>query len=200
MLLLTEGRFGAAVATELASPHDDFAAAASTGFAAVREGMFVGVATRRRSNSVFDALDEACRVKRARWGAVYMSGRTLRCGPTLAPADGPCYRCLRARVLTHSYTPERDLLLDEVYLRDPSLGGNGFIGAVAGLAATLLGDAERAGLAGIGRLVRLDVLSGHVMTLNLVRVHGCERCGRGGNRQERFSRYAISELAAMGRA
>ena len=183
MLILTEGRFGVAVADIITSQAHatvrrltdvipDRRAEVLSGAA------FVAVALWRPYGEECDALDEACWRAGVPWSSAYLTEDQLVCGPLIIPRHGPCYGCFRRRYLTHHRAPERELCVCRAYANDPDLGPEGFVPAMAWIAASgLLSDA-RAPRTNAGRLRRVDLFTGGMIETGVVGVHHCSRCGR----------------------
>ena len=183
MLILTEGRFGDAVASIITSQVDATVRRLTDVIHERRAEFlsgapFVAVALWRPYDEECDALDEACWQAGVPWSSAYLTDDKLVCGPLTIPRHGPCYGCFRKRYLTHHRAPERELHVSRAYAHDPDLGPAGFVPAMAWIAASgLLSDA-RAPRTAAGRLRRIDLLAGGMIETGVVGVHHCSRCGR----------------------
>ena len=183
MLILTEGRFGAAVA-EIIRPQVDATVRRLTDVVPDQRAeflsgaTFVAVALWRPYDEECDLLDAACWRAGVPWSSAHLTEDKLVCGPLTIPRHGPCYGCFRRRYLTHHRAPERELCVGRAYANDPDLGPDGFVPAMAWIAASgLLSDA-RAPRTAAGRLRRVDLLTGGMIETRVVGVHRCLRCGR----------------------
>lgn len=182
MLILTEGRFGVAVADILRSQVDTTVRRLTRVISDRRAeflngAMFVAVALWRPYDEECDALDRACWRVGVPWSSAYLTEDKLLCGPLTIPRHGPCYGCFRKRYLTHCRAPERELAMSRAFANDPDLGSEGFVPAMAAIAASgLLSDA-RAPRSAAGRLRRVDLFTGAMIETAVVGVHHCSRCG-----------------------
>ena len=183
MLILTEGRFGAAVA-EIIRPQVNATVRRLTDVVSDRcaeflsGATFVAAALWRPYDEACDLLDAACWRAGVPWSSAHLTEDKLVCGPLAIPGHGPCYGCFRRRYLTHHRAPERALCVGRVYANDPDLGPEGFVPAIAWIAASgLLSDA-RAPRTAAGRLRLVDLFTGGVVETRVVGVHHCARCGR----------------------
>jgi hypothetical protein len=204
LLVLTAGRFGAAVGRILAVQAPScrvttLAESLAGGFAGVQDADFVALAAWRLHDRESRALDEACWAAGVSWSSAYLSNGELFCGVRVTPGRGPCYPCFRRRFLTHQRAPERDLCVTRAYDRDPELGPEGFAPPTAWMAAAaLFEDARATGEPG-GRLRRVDLFTGEVVDTRVVAVHACPRCREdvAAERGGRFVRHlspAVEEI------
>jgi bacteriocin biosynthesis cyclodehydratase domain-containing protein len=204
MLILTEGRFGVAVADILKSQVDATVRRLTDALCGRRaefldRAMFVAVALWRPYHEECDALDTACWRAGVPWSSAYLTEDKLVSGPLTIPRHGPCYGCFRKRYLTHCRAPERELALFRAYANDPDLGPEGFVPAMAAIAASgLLSDA-RAPRTAAGRLRRVDLFTGAMIESAVVGVHQCERCGHQSKAQpgERFVRELVPAVQGL---
>jgi bacteriocin biosynthesis cyclodehydratase domain-containing protein len=182
--ILTEGRFGAAVADRLARDVKDLIAA-PLGMT-VRDGEldalvarvdFVAVAVWRPYHAYCDAVDDACARLGKPWTLSSLESRFLKLGPTVVPRYSACHRCFRRRVKTHHEAPEREIALAEAYDNDPRLGANGFLDSMVTMSAAFIATTRRTPSSTAGRLRRIDLVDLTLDDLHVVRVHGCSRCG-----------------------
>lgn len=181
--MLTEGRFGAAVA-QIIRPEGDATVRRLTDVVHDRRAeflsgaTFVAVALWRLYDQECDLLDAACWRAGVSWSLAHLTEDKLVCGPLTIPRHGPCYGCFRRRSLTHHGAPERELGVGRAYANNRDLGPEGFVPAIAWLAASgLLSDA-RAPRTEAGRLRRIDLLTGGMIETGVVGVHHCPRCRR----------------------
>lgn len=204
MLMLTEGRFGAAVADIVAAqvnttvrrltdvvPHR---------LADVLSGAtFVAVAMWRPYDVECNALDEACWRAGVPWSSAHLTEDKLVCGPLTTPGGGPCFGCFRRRYLTHHRAPERELGVGRAYANDRNLGPEGFVPAMAWMAASALLSDAQAPPAAAGRLRRVDLFTGGMIETRVVGVHHCARCGRRaeGRPGDRFVREIVPAVEAL---
>ena len=201
LVLLTDGRFGQAVAERVV---------AETGAVAVvplqpgvrqlddlvPQAGFVGLALWRRSPSAIDAVDVACARHRVPWSSVILDSRFLILGPIVVPGEGPCHACYRRRRAAHLARPEREHALDALYDADVGVGCEGFPpSAVTIAAAGLALDRSEASISP-GRIRRLDLLHCVLEETRVVRVHGCERCGAPKSHGGRYVEHLRAALAA----
>ena len=183
MLILTEGRFGAAVA-KIIKPQVDAKVRRLTEVVSDRraeflsDATFVAVALWRPYDEECDLLDAACWRAGVPWSSAHLTEDKLVCGPLAIPHHGPCYGCFRRRYLTHHRAPERVRCVGRAYASNPDLGPEGFVPAIAWIAASgLLSDARALGTAS-GRLRLVDLFTGGMVETMVVGVHHCSRCGR----------------------
>jgi bacteriocin biosynthesis cyclodehydratase domain-containing protein len=204
MLILTEGRFGAAVADIITSQVDatvrrltdiipDQRAEFLSGEA------FVAVALWRPYDEACDALDEASWRGGVPWSCAYLTEDKLVCGPLTIPRYGPCYGCFRRRCLTHSRAPERELRVSGAYAHNRDLGPAGFVPAMAWIAASGLMSDARAPRTAAGRLRRVDLFTGGMIETNVVGIHHCSRCGRQSQERpgDRFVRQLVPAVQEL---
>jgi|SRR5439155_15570109 len=137
---------------------------------------FVAVASFRRNDHEFDALDQVCFAASVRWCAVYPSEDRLVCGPFIAPGSGPCFRCFLRRYLCHHAAPERELCLQRAYKRDPNLGPRGFLASVAWIAGSMLVATAGMSQAEGGRLMEINLFDADFLHTSVVPIHNCSRC------------------------
>jgi bacteriocin biosynthesis cyclodehydratase domain-containing protein len=183
MLILTEGRFGAAVADILAPQVDATVrrltdVIGSGPLEIVTGATFVVVAMWRPYDLACDALDEACWRAGVPWSSAHLTEDKLVCGPLTIPGSGPCYGCFRRRSLTHHRAPERELGVGRAYANDRDLGPEGFVPAMAWMAAAALLSDAHAPRTAAGRLRLVDLFTGGMIETSVVEVHHCARCGR----------------------
>ena len=182
MLILTEGRFGAAVA-EIITPQVDATVRRLSDVVSYRlaealsSATFVAVALWRPYDEECDLLDAACWRAGVPWSSAHLTEDKLVCGPLAIPRHGPCYGCFRRRYLTHHGAPERAQGVGRAYATNPDLGPEGFVPAIAWIAASgLLSDA-RAPRTAAGRVRLVDLFTGGMVETMVVGVHHCSRCG-----------------------
>lgn len=196
-LVLVEGRFGEAVAARLTQTRDRVhvervLSALPSLEAALDDVDFVAVVTWRPYPAALDTVDAAC-AGRIPWSGVTLAGRCLVTGPLVVPG-GPCYDCYRKRLWSHLAHPERQHALEAALDADDNLGCAGFPpGSVAVATAALALDRAETGT-GAGRVRRLDLVHGDMTQSQVVRVHGCTRCGH----DEAGVRYVSRLRAAWG--
>jgi len=144
-------------------------------------------------------IDDACHAHGVAWSQVELHGTRLSCGPVVVPGQGPCHHCFQRRWASHHPAPERELVLQRAYARDPAMGLQGFIEPLVQIGASaLLEDLDGRPA---GRLRLLDVLTGAVQETAVLGVHACPRCGlrHEGPAGTRFVHHlapAIEELLA----
>ncbi len=199
MKLFFEGPFGSEVAALLADRADVTAAPLMGSLrsidALVADTEFVAAPLWRNSEYALDCLDKACFARGISWMPIYAAGRYLIAGPTVSPAEGPCYACFRKRYLTHHPSPERELVLSHFYDRDEKLGPAGFIQPMVWLAASLILKTAANPKPQTGRVRQIDLLKGTILDTEVIRVHGCSRCGRlGAPPRARFISSFLPEL------
>ncbi len=204
MLILTEGRFGAAVA-EIVRPQVDATVRRLTDVVSDRRAeflsgaRFVAVALWRPYDEECDRLDAACWRAGVPWSSAHLTEDTLVCGPLAIPGHGPCYGCFRRRYLTHHRAPERARCVGRAYAANPDLGPEGFVPAIAWIAASSLLSDARAPRADAGRLRLVDLFTGGMVETAVVRVHRCPRCGRRIKQRPggRFVRQLVPAVQAL---
>lgn len=129
---------------------------------------------------VFDEMSHAWRTPFI--GAV-IDTPYLQVGPVVVPGVGPCHGCAERRARQHSPRPAEHTLLREFYDAHPQQGPQGFLPALAEIAAVQLAQLVRqlqhdpASVA--GHVWRMHVLRRETTTATVVGVHGCSRCGAG---------------------
>jgi len=178
--VLTAGSFGASVGARMQQrgavrvsqlTHDR-----ETLEASIAGAGFVAVASWRPYVTTFRLIDEICHERRVPWSLAELHAQRLTCGPLVHPDERACYHCYRMRWASHHPAPQRELVLERAYARDPDLGPAGFIHPLTEIAAAaLLEDAQSAPTAA-GRLRLVDVLTGAVLESAVIAVHGCPRC------------------------
>lgn len=179
--ILTAGEFGDRVALRL---REQWPAATTAALAHERESLrplieaaqFVAVAAWRPYAATFRVIDELCFETRTPWSVAEIHGQRLTCGPLVRPEHGPCYGCYRMRWNSHHPAPQRELVLERAYARDPNLGPPGFIGPLVEIAAAALIEDVTATADKAGRLRLIDILTGAVLESEVIAVHGCARC------------------------
>lgn len=182
LIILHEGRFGAAVAQALGSLRavrsEPLVASRPRLEELVGEADFVAVALWRRHDEECEQIDAIAARRGVRWSLAVPIESTLSFGPLVVPGHGACWRCYRRRALTHHRAAERELALAEAYRRSPELGPHGFTPPMVWMAAgALLADAA-APPGAAGRLRRINVLTGMFIDTVVVGVHRCDRCRR----------------------
>jgi bacteriocin biosynthesis cyclodehydratase domain-containing protein len=202
-LLLTEGRFGDAVAAVV---RRTFAGAVvhrlsdvGAPLADLVHGVpFVAVATWRLYDRHCEALDDACRTSRVRWSGSFLLESNLWIGPLVVPGHPPCWRCFRERYLTHHAAPERELALVEEYERNRDLGPAGFVPAMAWIAAAALVRDAQAPETDAGRVTRIDLCTGAPLDTRVLGVHACPRCRPSdAPRVDRFVRHLAPRIKEL---
>lgn len=201
LLVLTEGRFGQAVAERVATSAQvhtvlELRSAIGRLDELLANSSFVALALWRRYPSATDTVDRACARHGVPWSSATLDARSLVIGPVVVPGVGACHACYRKRWLTHLDYPEREQALDAAYEADPDLGCKGFLPSSATIAAAGL-ELDRADLAAsTGRIRMLDLVRGVFEETRVVRVHGCDRCGTPDSTGERFVRHLRTALGA----
>lgn len=180
-LLLTEGRFGDAVAEVVRLSIDGLVVHRLTDVSdsiadLVQGAPYVAVATWRLYDRPCEALDEACRRAGVRWSGCFLLQHDLWIGPLVVPGHPPCWRCFRDRYLTHHPAPERELALVEEYERNRDLGPAGFVPAMAWMAGSALVRDMRAPESDAGQLACIDLCTGALTDTRVIGVHACPRC------------------------
>jgi len=202
-LVLTEGAFGGAVAAALTAALPDVVVHPLSRLDELEPSLAlvdaVLVALWRRYDRACDRVDVACRRAGVRWSQAVLHEAYLQVGPLVAPDAGPCFACYQRRALAHEPALEAEQALARAYARDPRLGVPGYLPATAALAAHLLAR-QATEVSAEGRLVRVHVLDGQIVDTQVVRIHGCDRCGRDGERAtggDRFVRELIPALEEL---
>jgi hypothetical protein len=123
MLILTSGKFGAAVGARLVATHGVTTAELWTARAdldsLVRNTDFIGVAIWRPEIEACREIDTLCHYRGIRWSLAELHGSVLSCGPLVIPGHGACYHCYRQRELSHHKSLERERVLLAAYENDP---------------------------------------------------------------------------------
>jgi bacteriocin biosynthesis cyclodehydratase domain-containing protein len=208
ILLLTAGDFGLAVGeraatllraqglpVQLASlPTEQHGVPAL-----VSQAKALAVAAWRPYVEVCRWIDDASFEFGVPWTLVELHGTRLTCGPVVATGAGPCYHCYHRRWASHHPAPEREMVLERAYARDPALGLPGFVTPMVEIAAAALledlADPERHA----GRLRLVDVLSGAVQETAVLGIHACPRCGlrHAGPPGARFTNHLAGVVEAL---
>lgn len=180
IIVLHEGRFGAAVARALGSLRPvrsaPLVASRPRLESLVGDADFVAVALWRRYDEECEELDAIAARRRLRWSLAVPIESALSFGPLVVPGHGACWRCYRRRALTHHRAAERELALAEAYRRSPELGPRGFTPPMVWMAAGALAADAEAPPAAAGRLRRINLLTGMFIDTVVVGVHRCDRC------------------------
>lgn len=184
-LIVWEGAFGKAVAQAVRREIDDVVAAeAGAHRDAIARADRVVFVSWRSSDATAIALADAAHDAGVPFFPVQLDNRVLVIGP-LFGTGGPCYRCFRARYLTHAPGADRQQLLWKLYADDANTGVAGFtppmvrIASAAALGAIATDSADPT--------VRwFDVLTGDLTGSEIVAVHACpgphDRPAAGGER------------------
>lgn len=143
----------------------------------VAQACAVAVMAWRPYADAFRQIDDACHEAGTPWTLAEWHGTRLTCGPAVVPGQGPCYHCYQRRWASHHPAPERELVIERAYARDPSLGLPGHIGPLVQVAAAAAHEVLRDPLRHAGRMRLLDVLSGAVQETAVLGIHACPRCG-----------------------
>jgi bacteriocin biosynthesis cyclodehydratase domain-containing protein len=180
MIVLTVGTFGSSVGERLRQRCDAEVVALTHERAslqsAVARASFVAVAAWRPYVATFRLLDELCHDAGVPWSLAELHNDRLTCGPLMYPGAGACYHCYRMRWSSHHPAPQREMVLERAYARNPQLGPPGFIRPLVEAAAAALLEDSRSDSSQAGRLRVLDVLTGAVLESAVIPVHGCPRC------------------------
>lgn len=180
MIVFTAGSFGAQVGKRLAQLRGarvlPLGNDLQTLRAEISNASFVAVATWRPHVRICQLIDDLCFEARVPWSLAEIHAQRLACGPLVRPGDGACYHCYRRRWLSHNKAPERELVLQQAYEGDDTLGPVGFIGPMVEIAARALASDASAGANEAGRLRLIDVLNGAVLESSVIGVHECPRC------------------------
>lgn len=184
LFVLTVGEFGHAVGRRLAAllPDRDVRTAALPASAAqaaelVRSASALAVATWRPHAEACRWIDDAAHDAVVPWTLTELHGTRLTCGPVVAPGHGPCYHCYQRRWASHHPAPEREMVLERAYARDPALGLPGFITPLVHIAAASLAEDLAAPERLAGRLRLVDVVTAAVQETAVLGIHACPRCG-----------------------
>ena len=171
-LVVWEGAFGKAVAQAVRRETDDVFVVDPGGYRdAIARANCVVFVSWRSSDATATALAGAAYDAGVPFFPVQLDNRVMVIGP-LFDAGGPCYRCFRARYLTHAPGADRQQLLWKLYADDPSAG-------VAGFTPSMVRIASAAALSAIAApsadpTVRwFDVLTGDLTGSEIVAVHAC---------------------------
>lgn len=181
MLILFEGKFGAAVSRILRDECGNVETMPLSQYRVAELDRcrpdFVAVALWRPYDRECRALDHACWRAGIPWSSAWLFEGAILCGPLVTPGRGPCFGCFRRRWLTHQRSPERELCLLEAYDREPTLGPEGYCAPMARLAAASLLKDTRDSVTAPGRLIKVDLFGGNVTETRVIGVHGCPVCG-----------------------
>jgi bacteriocin biosynthesis cyclodehydratase domain-containing protein len=173
-LVIADGPFGHAVAERLARDHGAALVdlAALEAFGSFQKDDVVVVAAWREEAALFDRLDNLAFERYVRWLPIVLEHPFVRVGPFVDPAEGPCYRCFRRRLLQHDEDPQLAAAMRETLEADRAQGVSGFLGAHAGLAACLAVRELQP-----GSYVRFHVGTGALDRASTTRLGTCKRCG-----------------------
>ena len=132
------------------------------------------------------------------WLPIVLEHPNLLIGPLVVPGRGPCYTCFRLRFLQHSYTADLTEALYEFYQSNPRSGPKGYLPVHASLAAAFACQAVKALQNGldswVGEVRVINLLTFSMAKANVIGVHGCERCGTGGDERSRSSVRLAGDL------
>jgi bacteriocin biosynthesis cyclodehydratase domain-containing protein len=107
----------------------------------------------------------------------------LRVGPVVVPGASACYDCFAKRMLQHAQRPAEYQALRAFYDANPTQGPQGFLPAVADLAAIRLAQLvqalERDANSVAGQIWHLNTMQRDTAQSTVVGVHGCVHCGLG---------------------
>lgn len=186
VLVLTAGEFGHAAGERLATMlrdcgrevrRQELGAALATLKTQVSEASALAVMAWRPYVDAFRRIDDACHEAGTPWTLAEWHSTRLTCGPAVVPGHGPCYHCYQRRWASHHPAPERELVIERAYARDPALGLPGYIGPLVEVAAAAAHEMLQDPPRHAGRLRLLDVLSGAVQETAVLNIHACPRCG-----------------------
>jgi len=200
MLVIHEGKFGAAVAARLARR---FPEAVQVPLDEVTEAHYANarvvlVASWRRRQRTLDQIDAQCHRAGVRWSAAVLEGMHVVVGPLVIPGRGACMSCFWRRYLTHARTPQWELALVDAYEANPVRGPAGFPPAAVGMAASALAADAVAEPRLAGRVIRASLLGSELVDTRVVPIHGCERCSiRRKTPDRRFVAELVPQLEEM---
>jgi bacteriocin biosynthesis cyclodehydratase domain-containing protein len=186
VLVLTAGEFGHVAGRRLAAllqadgcevRREALVASLAALPSLVAQAAAVAVMAWRPYADAFRRIDDACHEAGTPWTLAEWHGTRLTCGPVVVPGQGPCYHCYQRRWASHHPAPERELVIERAYARDPALGLPGYIGPLVEVAAAAAHEALREPVRHAGRLRLLDVLTGAVQETAVLGIHACPRCG-----------------------
>jgi bacteriocin biosynthesis cyclodehydratase domain-containing protein len=199
------GRFGEAVASSLQSLSSDVIHTAidpkrwhPSGWPTARVHV---LASWRPSPAVSRVFDDMSHAWRTPFIEAVMDAPYLQVGPVVVPGVSACHGCAERRIRQHSPRSAEHKLLRDFYEANPQQGPEGFLPALADLAAVRVTqlvralDADPSSVA--GHIWRMHALRREATTAVVVGVHGCQRCGLGRDELSRgFVRLApvVSQL------
>jgi bacteriocin biosynthesis cyclodehydratase domain-containing protein len=115
------------------------------------------------------------------WFPVVLEDQMLRIGPVVVPGQGACHGCYEKRVLQHSARQALYRALNEHYEAHPESGPQGFLPAIAEIAALraaqLIEQLESEPASEAGWLWQMDILTRRTLRSQVIGVHDCPRCG-----------------------
>lgn len=135
----------------------------------------------RETPALFEAADRYANWTHRPWLPVVLDATSLRIGPLVTGAGGPCYRCFLGRQFQHRQLLDADRDLFRAYDADPEVGVGGYLAAHVTIAVhatstvidAMLGDGTECER---GRVRTFGLLDARMTNDRVIPVHGCERC------------------------
>jgi bacteriocin biosynthesis cyclodehydratase domain-containing protein len=183
--ILTAGRFGHAVAGELAKLRPDVVevcvGAAPPPLERWPASDAIVVASWRPVPSLCDVVDRACHDRRLPFVPVIVDAAELCVGPVVVPGRGPCWACWALRLTQHArWGSDRSLLLQH-YAVNHEAGPQGHFAPFATMGAARVSqilDSPPGATLPAGHVWQIDMITREITTSTVVGVHDCPRCGR----------------------
>ncbi|GIH05758.1 hypothetical protein Rhe02_38250 [Rhizocola hellebori] len=171
--MLSAGPFGHRVAS-LLSPRP--AVAPEFPDAAFDDVAVVVAALWRPSPALTQRIDDLAWALGKPWLLIEFDHPVVRVGPFLAPPEGPCISCYRARQSQFDENHETTSAICAAFDADPARGSAAFLPHHARIAAGLAELALSGQVA--GQVLTADLLAGSIRTDQVLACHGCPRCGQ----------------------
>lgn len=134
-------------------------------------------------------LDEMCHAWRTPFIEAVQETPMLRVGPVVVPGQGACYGCYETRTLQHVQRALEYKALRDFYNLQPRQGPQGYLPAIADLAAIRIAqfvrELEHDAATVAGQVWQLNTIHRDTMNATIVGVHACPRCGLGQEEQTR---------------
>lgn len=156
----------------------------------------------RPSDALCERIDARAFATGVPWLPAFLEHPYLCVGPWILPPHGPCFRCVRARILQHAGPGSYQGIVREAYDAEPAYGALGHLPAhvrlTGGLIRRALAELTSSTLhPGVDawrddprlRMVRYQDGSGRFDSPPAIPLHGCQRCDQppSAARQRRLS-------------
>jgi bacteriocin biosynthesis cyclodehydratase domain-containing protein len=166
----------------------------------------------RPSDALCEGIDTHAFAAGIPWLPAFLEHPYLCVGPWILPPHGPCFRCVRARIMQHAGRGSYQGFAREAYDADPACGPLGHTPAhvrlTAGLIrkalAELISSEVRPGVDAWRddprlRMIRYLDGSGRFDAPSVIPCHGCPRCDQSAPRARRQRSLSDALTAAIGR-